>query len=41
MPYQIIPVTVKAIQEQQSQIEEMKKEIALLKEMVNALKNKE
>lgn len=41
MPYQIIPVTVKAIQEQQNQIEEMKKEIALLKEMVNALKNKE
>lgn len=41
MPYQIIPVAVKAIQEQQNQIEEMKKEIALLKEMVNALKNKE
>ena len=41
MPYQIIPVTVKAIQEQQNQIEELKKEIALLKEMVNALKNKE
>lgn len=40
-PYQIIPVTVKAIQEQQIQIEELKKEIALLKEAINTLKNKE
>ncbi|WP_320816043.1 hypothetical protein [Flavobacterium sp.] len=40
MPYQIIPVTVKAIQEQQVQIEELKAEIALLKEAINLLKNK-
>lgn len=41
MPYQIIPVTVKAIQEQQAQIEELKEEIKLLKEAIELLKNKE
>jgi cell division protein FtsB len=40
MPYQIIPVTVKAIQEQQAQIEELKEEIKLLKEAIELLKNK-
>ncbi len=40
MPYQIIPVTVKAIQEQQTQIEELKEEIKLLKEAIELLKNK-
>lgn len=40
MPYQIIPVTVKAIQEQQAQIEELKQEIALLKELINTLKER-
>jgi hypothetical protein len=33
----IIPVTVKAIQEQQTQIEDLKKEIAELKALVKAL----
>lgn len=40
MPYQIIPVTVKAIQEQQAQIEDLKEEIKLLKEAIELLKNK-
>ena len=40
MPYQIIPVTVKAIQEQQAQIEELKVEIQLLKEAIELLKNR-
>jgi len=34
---QIIPVTVKAIQEQQAQIEELKSEVSDLKELVNKL----
>lgn len=38
---QIIPVAVKAIQEQQAQIDELKNEIALLKEAIQALKDKE
>ncbi len=37
----IIPVTVKAIQEQQAQIDELRNEIALLKEAIQALKDKE
>lgn len=37
---QIIPVTVKAIQEQQAQIEDLKEEIKLLKEAIELLKNK-
>jgi len=37
MLYQIIPVTVKAIQEQQVQLEELKTEISELKELVNKL----
>lgn len=36
----IIPVTVKAIQEQQTQIEELREEIKLLKEAIEFLKNK-
>ena len=36
----VIPVTVKAIQEQQAQIEELKSEIKLLKEAIELLKNK-
>ena len=38
---QIIPVTVKAIQEQQAQIEELKEEIKLLKEAIELLKDKQ
>ena len=38
---QIIPVTVKAIQEQQAQIEELKDEIKFLKEAIELLKNKQ
>ena len=37
---QIIPVTVKAIQEQQEQIEVLKSEISELKELVNKLISK-
>ena len=40
MLYQIIPVTVKAIQEQQTQIEELREEIKLLKEAIELLKNR-
>ena len=37
----IIPVTVKAIQEQQTQIEDLKAEIKVLKEAIELMKKKQ